>query len=54
MKDNKKEDSKIHFAKVYDYASEETWRTDFAIGQKGSEKTQTSYIKWGNDLVFKR
>lgn len=34
----KKEESKPHFAKVYDYAPEETWRTDMAIGQKGSEK----------------
>lgn len=34
----KKEESKPHFAKVYDYAPEETWRTDVAIGQRGSEK----------------
>ena len=39
MEDKKKEeDSKPHFAKVYDYAPEETWRTDMAIGQRGSER----------------
>ncbi len=36
--DKKKEEDKPHFSKVYDYAPEEPWRTDIAIGQKGSKK----------------
>ena len=58
-KEEKKEDSKLHFVKIVDYAPEETWRTDALIGQKGSDQhghltlsgAKLWYLRDGTEII---